>query len=168
MKYLFLSLLLIPAVVTAQVSDSTDSANATVFFIVRHAEKNMQESSSDPSLSPEGSARAARLAAHLRNVGLTAVYATRTKRAMLTAAPTAENESLKVLPYGNDLAAETARFLDIHRGKRLLVVGHSNTVPLMLNILTKTGSYTPNEDYDALYMVILAKAQPAEVVLLRY
>ncbi|HAD14203.1 MAG TPA: hypothetical protein DCF33_17395 [Saprospirales bacterium] len=114
----------------------------TIFFFVRHAEKVDQ--SDNPDLSPDGYARAARLGGIMENAGLNLVFATDKLRTQKTAeAVVVRAHTPQWSLYPREDATETAWLqsqLSENRGKRLLIVGHSNTVPRMINKLMGPGS----------------------------
>jgi broad specificity phosphatase PhoE len=119
-------------------------------FVVRHFQKG---EGADPSLTAEGSANAQRLAAMLSDKGVTAVFATPTKRAMETAAPLAAQLGLAVAPYDpNDPQALLAAVRATSGSA--LVVGHSNTVP---DLVAMFGGAKPaplsDSDYGTVYVV---------------
>jgi phosphohistidine phosphatase SixA len=98
-------------------------------YLVRHAEKIEGSQDPDVELSERGRATAQALAAWLAPRGLDAIYVTHLRRTQQTALPVAAALDLevRVLP-----AADTDRLLArLHQacGQRVLVVGHSNTVP---------------------------------------
>jgi broad specificity phosphatase PhoE len=151
MKKLFLSFafLLCAAFVGAQSIPS-------VIFIVRHCEKAM-ESTDNPNLSDAGSNRAMHLAEILNTTGLEAIYSTDTKRTLQTAEPLAKAAGLSPLIY----EPRDANFANLLRksGKKTLVVGHSNTVPELLNQLTGTKNYQPSDVYGDLWVLTVQGEQ---------
>lgn len=130
-------------------------------FVVRHAER--ADTSADSPLSPAGEARAARLAALLKDAGITRIYTTDLRRTMQTAAPLADALHLTPLALkAGDQAALLARLHAAAVHDRILVVGHSNTVPALLQALGVTPAVTLKDDeYDNVFLVVLAPgAQP--------
>lgn len=112
-------------------------------YVVRHAEKlegwpAAREASPLQPLSDAGRDRAQRLAGALRDAGIVAVYTSQTTRSVATGLPlaTATGAALEVAPATVDRAALAtwwAQLVERHRGDRaVLVVGHSNTVPWLL------------------------------------
>lgn len=109
----------------------------TIFFFVRHAEK--LDDSDDTDLSPAGYTRAERLGGIMENAGLDLVFATDKRRTQKTA----EKVQIRAhtppfMIYPREDLAETAwlnQQLTTNRGKRIFVVGHSNTVPRMIRKL---------------------------------
>lgn len=137
----------------------------SVIFIVRHCEKAL-ESTDNPNLSEEGKKHAAHLAEILKNVGIEAVYSTNYKRTMQTGEPLAT--AMKLTPTAYE--PREAAFGEMLRksGKKVLVVGHSNTVPELLNQLTGTNNYKPEEAYGDLWVVTIQEHQAAVVLRLSF
>jgi len=112
---------------------------ATVVVLVRHAEKAAP--TGDVALSPGGEARAAALAAALRDAGVQAVLTTQLRRTRQTAEPLAAARGLtpEIVPVGSDVPEHAARVAAAvrqrHQGQTVLVVGHSNTVPAIIAAL---------------------------------
>jgi broad specificity phosphatase PhoE len=167
MKYILCSLL-VSFALTAFSQEETKTDSLTLLFLTRHAEKNMTESNNDPGLDEIGTQRAQQLAAYLKDAGIQAVYATNTKRAHLTGKPLADSLKIPVTTYGNDVEKETKQFVTKHRGQRVLIVGHSNTIPAMLNLFAGKEQYHPDEAYGLLYLVILSGTELRTIVTLRY
>lgn len=108
-------------------------------FIVRHAEK-ASATDPDPSLSEAGTARAAALAAALRDAQVTEVLVTPRKRTHETVAPTAAARALTahVVGFGSSTPEHVAAVAAAVRaapGNAVLVAGHSNTVTLIVAAL---------------------------------
>jgi len=134
------------------------TAAMTTVFVVRHAEKAV-DGTRDPPLSAAGAARAERLA---RLFGgshpeqrLEVVYATEFQRTRQTGRAVARHlrVPLEIQPAG-DTAALAEHIKSHHRGGRVLVVGHSNTVPEIVQSLG--GPVLPaiaDDDYSRLYVV---------------
>ena len=148
MKRFVLSLVLLGLLASAAAAQPT-------IFVVRHAEK-AASMDRDPDLSETGRVRAQSLAKTLRDAEITAIYVTDLKRTQQTAAPLAKALGITpvILPP-NDTTTLSARLRDIHSGN-VLVVGHSDTVPKLINALGITASITLNDtDYDNLFVVLL-------------
>jgi 2,3-bisphosphoglycerate-dependent phosphoglycerate mutase len=105
-----------------------------MIILVRHAEK-VDSESSDPELSEAGRTRAARLAKIIRKYRPGAVYSTDYKRTRDTAAPIAARRRLRVETYDARKPDELVQSIMKSRIKRNVVVGHSNTVPGLANLL---------------------------------
>jgi broad specificity phosphatase PhoE len=132
---------------------ATATAQSTV-FIVRHAEK--VDASKDPDLSEAGRARAEALAKILGDAKITAIYATEFKRTQQTAAPLAKALGIKMI-IRPAKAADFAMKLWTVRGNAL-VVGHSNTIPDLIQELGVSEQINiADNDYDNLFVVVLDK-----------
>jgi len=154
---LILLLALLPAAVAGEACH--DPAGTTI-FLVRHAEKT-DDGSNDPPLSTEGQTRAQALREVLNEVPLSAIHTTHLKRTWQTAGPVALAHDLPINrhPIASGQAAEhSVRLADTlieqHCGEQVLVVGHSNTVPLIVAALTGQAEPELSEsDYDFFYQV---------------
>jgi broad specificity phosphatase PhoE len=160
-KLLFVCLLL--SLDACHYSKTTQEANeetvndVTTVYLVRHAEK---ESGSDPVLTPEGEARAQRLAEMLADKEIDAVFSTKFRRTQMTAEPVAKDQELEITDYdASDLKAFAKKLKREYKGKTVLVVGHSNTTPTLTGLLDGTNAYPPfdESDYSNLMMVQIPK-----------
>lgn len=120
----------------------------TTFYVVRHAER--ADNSDDAPLSAAGARRAQALAEVLQTAPIRAVYATRYQRTQATVAPAAERLGRAVQP--STPAAD--QLLERHRGQAVLIAGHSNTVPTLLQQLgVKEEIHLGSGDYGDLFIV---------------
>lgn len=142
---------------------------ATTFILLRHAETS--GAGSDPALSAAGQQRAAELVRVLKNVPVQAVYATSYLRTTQTAQPTATDKSLNVQTYDPFAPGPlTDAVLNAYQGQAVLIVGHSNTIPALLNVLTGTNDFAqiPDTQYDNLFIVSVFEKGRAKVTHLKY
>ena len=145
------------------ISITASSAEPTI-FVVRHAEKAQGGNEKDPDLSETGRARAESIARVLKDAGITAIYATELKRTQQTAEPLARAMQLEVTVVP---AKETATLISKVKATDgdALVVGHSNTVPQILQALGSTTAVTiGDEEYDNLF--VLVAGTPTKVIRL--
>ena len=148
-------------------------ATTTVIF-VRHAEKAL-EPEGDPSLSPAGQRRVAELTRQLKDAdvvaGIDAIYSTPYRRTEETARPIAEALGLPINSYdAGDTEAVMEHILKEHKGKIILVVGHSNTVPQLMYDMgasKKVPEINENE-YDNIYIVSVPWFGKTKTIRLRY
>lgn len=108
----------------------------STLIVVRHAEKALQPAD-DPPLSKDGRLRAYLLAEILADVdvvaGVDAIYVTRTRRSEETARPLANRLNLSLNYYEpTDYIGLQKTIEKKHKGKIVLVVAHSNTVPAIV------------------------------------
>lgn len=150
------------------------SLGTTTVVVVRHAEKELG-TIEDAPLSQAGEQRAEMLS---RMFGerdapgrIEVIFATDTRRSQRTAAPLAERLGIEVTTVdANDVEGLVHRIRNSSRGRRVLVVGHSNTVPEIVSALTG-GVRVPaiaESDYSAIYVVTLPTLGPASVLRLSY
>ncbi|MHC4338369.1 MAG: SixA phosphatase family protein [Planctomycetota bacterium] len=137
----------------------------TTVLLVRHADRinNVDDLTSD------GEARAAKLVHVAGKAGITAIYHSDTTRTRKTAAELANYLGL------TPAAANTQQLIDLirsnHRGQKVFVVGHSDTVP---DIIEGLGGGTmpdiPHSEYDNLFVVTLCQCRwgSTTVVNLQY
>ena len=143
--------------------------------VVRHAEKD-DDDKHDPSLAGSGEVRAEALAATLAGASLDRVIATQFRRTQQTAAPAAAAAGLAVetrpidagnaATYADDLAADLRT---MPAGSTVLVVGHSNTVPGIVQALSgQAPEPMPETEYDRYTVVLIDADGDARVITSRY
>ena len=167
-----------PAQATTQTPTQT-LTRATV-IVVRHGEKmevggaeekgNALPDREDPPLSVVGIARAARLAKMLAVAKVNAIYVTQYQRTALLAAPLAAQLSITptVVPAA-DLPSLLARIALLGPDDVALVVGHSNTVGLVLKGLGAREAVTLTEaDYDNIFILVPSADGRPRVTRLKY
>jgi len=148
-------------------------ATTTVIF-VRHAEK-VASPVDDPGLSDAGKQRAAELARQLVDAdviaGVDAIYSTSFRRTEETVQPVATALNLPINSYD---AANTETIMDQivrdHKGKIILVVGHSNTVPALIGNMgaSKNVPEIAENEYDNIYVVSVPWFGKTKTIRLRY
>jgi phosphohistidine phosphatase SixA len=106
-------------------------------FVMRHLHKAAD--AQDPGLTPQGQACSQQLARFLGGQEVRAVYASTTRRAQETAAPLAAALGLGAKTYAPADTAGVAARAQAEAGS-VLIVGHSNTVP---DIVERLGGTRP-------------------------
>jgi len=137
-------------------------------YVVRHAERADQ--SADSALSAQGLSRAERLRDMLRDAGVTQIFTSELRRTIATAAPLAAARHLtpQSVPAA-DGGTLVARIAAAGPRDRILVVGHSNTVPALLGALHVDASITiADDDYDNLFIVVPQKEGRPVLLRLKY
>lgn len=141
----------------------------TTVFVVRHAEK-LEPADPDSPISPEGEERARALAALLAKAGVTRIYATTKLRTQQTVAPLAaarEVEPVVLDPFATEDLVWRIR--NEAKGEVVVVCGHSNTVPGIVNALCGQDiDGIPEEVFDRLFKVIITPEGGATLEQLRY
>ena len=153
------------------------TAGSTTVIVIRHAEKDLSASAVDPPLSQAGEARAALLArmfGDARVLGhVDAIYVSPALRNRLTAAPLAASLGLTAtVAPADDPRGLALRALREHSGGRVLIVGHSDTVPQIVAALS--GDRNINipeigaEEYGTMYIVTVPRIGHANLLRLNY
>jgi phosphohistidine phosphatase SixA len=138
----------------------------TMIVLVRHADKasNPQD---DPSLTAAGAKRAQDLAVALGNANLAAIITTQLRRTRETAQPIAAALGLTAEPITLDPEQLDAHIRSVlaalrHRaGSSVLVVGHSTTVPALIEALGGPHLLAICETvYDNLFVLVPTSTRP--------
>lgn len=151
---------------------STLAQSKKTLLLVRHAEKDTSATAdqNDPALTPAGTERAARLAKKLRKYKVGAVYSTNFQRTMNTARPTAERRGLTVLTYDGKKPDELLDQIMKSKTKRFLIVGHSNSVPDLANMIVKKEIFSDlnDDEYGVIYLIKLKDGQVVRTQIITY
>ncbi len=138
----------------------------SVFFLVRHAEK--VDESEDSPLTDHGRRRAEALRSTLRDSGIEAIYSSDFVRTRDTAHPLAEELGMELILYDQNRLDDLARKLLDSPG-RYLIVGHSNTTPVLAELLGgEPGAEISSDEYDRLYMLVHRPGAGTSTVVLRF
>ncbi len=138
---------------------------STTLVLVRHADRDGQLD----ALTTAGMERAKELTHVGMNMGFAAIYRSDTNRARDTAEPLATAIGLTPIVYPvNDLDSLVASIFADHRGEKVLIVGHSNTVP---DIIEAAGGPVlagiNDEEFDNLYVLTVCRCGRKRVTLLK-
>ena len=151
-----------------------ESQATTTIIFVRHAEK-ATEPADDPGLSEAGQRRVAELTRQLVDAdvvaGIDAVYATDYNRTQETARPIADALDLPINTYdAQDTETVLETILKQHKGKIILVVGHSNTVPVLIANLGASKKVPPidESEYDNIYIISIPWFGKTKTIRLRF
>lgn len=153
--------------------EPTPVPGSTTVYVVRHAEKVLGVPGDiDPPISAAGKARAKALASRLAGAGVTAIVTTQFKRTHETAEPlaTAIGVTPEIIAAGRPGDADsTAAFVLRHRGEKVLVVGHSLTIPGIIEALggPKLANICEHQ-YSDLFIVFLPPSGSPQLVRQQY
>lgn len=160
-------LAVIPTTGAAQGSDSADapgSPAAELIVLVRHAE-TAPDGTRDPALSEAGLGRAGRLAAFLEDAAFTDVLTSPYRRTRQTAAAVAGSVGIEPESYDPRALERLARDL-LARPGRHLVVGHSNTTPMLVELLGgEAGPPIDEDEHGRIYVLVPADGEVRTLVL---
>ena len=127
--------------------NSENEETTSHYYFIRHAEKERLNPDDDnPKLTSEGKLRAENWSIILDHIKFDAVYSTNYTRTLETAKPTATKNNLEITIYKpNELDIKS--FLKDTEGKNILIVGHSNSTPKLVNRIIKKEEYEDINDY---------------------
>jgi broad specificity phosphatase PhoE len=151
------------------------TAGSTTVIVIRHGEKDLSVSVTDPPLSPAGEARAALLARMFGDANglgrVDAIYVSPALRNRLTAAPLAARLgiSANVAP-ADDPQGLARRALREHSGGRVLIVGHSDTVPRIVAALSGNPKIPEigDQEYGTMYIIAVPRIGNPNLLRLNY
>ena len=144
----------------------------TTVIVVRHAEKQNPSPLPDNQvpLTAAGQARAATLAQVLAREGVTKIYVTEKLRTQQTAQPLATLRGItpQQIPAANtdQLVTELRSFGN--RGRVIVVVGHSDTVPAIVNKLGGGTVTIAASEFDNLFVLTLRKPGATRIIKATY
>ena len=124
----------------------------TTYYFIRHAEK--VDNSQNPDLSEKGLKRAELWNNIFSEVDFDEIYSTDYKRTLQTASPTATTKKIEIKLY-NPKTINIESFKKETLGKKVLIVGHSNTTPKFVNDIINQNLFSDIEDetFGNLYIV---------------
>ena len=167
LKLVMLSVLMPSAQTIAAEGEQDIESNQVALYLVRHAEK--EKTSPDPSLSAMGARRAQDLMRTLKDAGVDTIYSTKTTRTRSTAQPLADLLDKSIQSYDAKELSAFSKQLKSSTGQ-YLIVGHSNTTPLLVKLLGGDPHGEINEawEYDRLYVLVFNQGELVSSTLLRY
>lgn len=139
----------------------------TKIFLIRHTE-TLDDGTRDPDLSEKGIERANKWAAVLRSEKIEKVFSTDLKRTQALARIIANSQGIeRIISYKRDLDIE--EFLHDIKGQTVVVSGHSNTTPFIVNKLIGKEKFQQIDDvdYGNLFIVTLFSKEKASVTLIK-
>jgi broad specificity phosphatase PhoE len=146
--------------------------SSTIVLIVRHAEK--ASDAEDSPLTEAGMRRSQALVRVAADAGVSAIYSTQFKRSRDTVQPLAERLGVGITEvpvdlqspgdYGKLLAKE---IMEKHSGQTVVVVGHGNTIPSIVEGLTGRSASLGDIAYSDL-LVINHSSGSAKVTKAQY
>jgi len=161
LPYLLAAFLLVQAVWAQQ------PPRASTVILVRHAEKT--STAPDAVLTPAGQQRAECLAHVLRDSGIKRIFVSDAKRTQLTAEPLAKALNIKPTVVPAKDVNTLVRDVFYGTGGNALVVGHSDTLPQVVQRV-QAGTVPPigENEFDGLYVLTVLEGSSTPVLKLRY
>ncbi len=151
-----------------------ESQATTTIIFVRHAEKELGVGD-NPGLSDAGRRRVAELTRQLVDAdvvaGIDAIYSTPFRRTQETALPLADALNVPINSYdAADRESVLETILKEHKGKIILVVGHSDTLPELIANLGASKKVPPIDEmeYDNIYIISIPWFGKTKTIRLRF
>ncbi len=166
MRYQYFVFLLLISLVSCQ----STSTEITTIYLLRHAEK-VSDQPEDPVLNMVGERRSTQLADLLIDVDIDAIYSTEYNRTKATVQPIADMKDKMITLYTPDKEEKFLKHVfKNHGGKTVLIVGHSNTIPPLVNHLIGEKKYEnlKEDEYDKIFIVEALKLGKGKANILRY
>lgn len=166
------NILLLPVLFFSSLGLSQKKAaeeQATRIIVVRHAEK-AEDGTKNPSISEAGKARAERLNKMLKEFTIDKLYSTPFARTTQTLQPLASSRNMEIDQYNPSDKNFAISLLQSHKGKTVVVAGHSNTCPEIVNALIKSPKYkdVDEDDYGKIWIVTFKNDKLSDCILLNY
>lgn len=128
--------------------DTFTPAVYATYYLIRHAEKVRENpKDQDPNLDAKGMRRAKTWAAYFEPIQIDEIYTTDYLRTKQTISHIAEQKMISPKIYDQNTIYSKG-FLKETYGKNILIVGHSNTIPYLVNKLINEDRFTEMDDND--------------------
>lgn len=139
--------------------------STTTVILIRHAEK--ENNSTDPALSPAGLDRSYKLQKALQGYNPDYFYSTNYKRTQQTITPWVNATNKTITIYNPDSLSALADELKLKKGKTIVVAGHSNTTPQLVNLLLGKEKYASLDDavYNKIFIITIEGATVIDKVI---
>ena len=137
------------------------------YYLIRHAEKEAKDpKDQNPGLNIDGMIRSNTWADYFGPIRIDEIYHTKYIRTKQTISLTAQRKAIAPIRY-EPKTIYSEEFLDKTNGKTVLIVGHSNTIPQLVNKLIGEEKFNDLEDndYSTLFKVTInGKDKKVEVL----
>lgn len=166
----FLTLIFLVCFGTTNFSQKSNDSlpKITKLILFRHAEKN--DTSTDPELSEKGKLRAQKLSDLFVDLKIDKLYSTPYNRTKQTLAMVATEKGLKIETYNPSDISFSTTLLENNLGKTALIVGHSNTIPNLVNLLIDEKKYKQLEEneFGKIWILTFSNKNLIDCILLNY
>ena len=125
-------------------------------ILLRHAEKDLTEPDApNPPLSAKGEARAEKLISLVNKYQPDVIFSSDYIRTRSTVRPLARKNRAMTLIYDPRNLKQMREIILSGKYKRIVVVGHNNTTPALVNMLLNQEKYKPlaETEYDKIWVV---------------
>lgn len=141
----------------------------TKIILLRHAEKGT-DGNNNPELTFKGEERAKKLAFLLEDFKIDKIFATPFVRTEKTVAFLATKKGLAITKYEAKDQGFATYLLEKEKGKTIVVVGHSNTIPFLVNKLMGKDIYEEltESEYGKLWVLTFSNSTLIDSSLFNY
>jgi phosphohistidine phosphatase SixA len=129
-------------------------------ILFRHAEKDLTNPNDpNPQLSAEGNLRAEKLIGIVNKYNPDVIYSTDYIRTRSTVRPLARSRRAMTLIYDPRNLQQMRDLVLSGKFQRIVIVGHNNTTPALVNMLTNQDKYKtlPETEYGKMWIVKIKK-----------
>ena len=124
-------------------------ATPDTLFLLRHAEKR---DGINPNLSEAGKARAEHLVSMLKDKKIKHIFSTNYNRTLETVKPLSQKLGIVVTHYNPRQLTALVKQLKTLKGNTV-IVGHSNTTPQLVKLLTDHDVAINEDQFDKLFVI---------------
>ena len=143
-----------------------------LIILVRHAEKlpPVDTDKGDPDLSPDGRQRAERLMNAVKRYRPKEIFVTDYKRTRQTAEPIANLRKITIQNYDPLHQPEFVAKILASKTKQYLIIGHSNSIPALANLLMKKEVFKqlPDPEYGVFWVVRMKNGVVTKIEVFPY
>lgn len=153
-------------------SDSIRAQTNKTIILVRHAEKAAptEMDKGDPDLSADGKQRAERLMQMIKKYKPHEIFATDYKRTRQTTEPIASYRKKQIQTYDPAKSAEFIQKMMASKTDHYLIIGHSNTIPALANLLAKKEIFRqmPDSEFGVIWIIRFKRGVFKNVEIITY
>ncbi|WP_299683528.1 histidine phosphatase family protein [uncultured Tenacibaculum sp.] len=141
-----------------------NETKTSTYFFIRHAEKVLNVK--NPDLTKKGEKRALAWSKMLTHYKIDKVLSTNYKRTLQTAKPIANKYQLQTQIY-HPYKFNVQEFIKKSKGENIVIVGHSNTIPNLVNKFIGKDKYNEIDEtiYGNLYIVTITNKVIQDIIL---
>lgn len=158
--------------VIAFIQVNAPAQSKKLIILVRHAEKlpPVETDNGDPDLSPDGRQRAERLMKAIKRYRPNEIFVTAYKRTRQTAEPIAKLRRVTIQNYDPLHQPEFVTKMMAGKTKQYLVVGHSNSIPALANLLMKKEVFKqlPDPEYGVFWVIRMKNGVVTKIEVFPY
>ena len=143
-------------------AQTDNNADCTKVYLIRHAEKDRTDkTNSNPHLNSLGEERSLRWKTFFKNIEFDEFYSTNYHRTIETIKPISNGREIVIY---NPSTINYKDFILKNKGKTILVVGHSNTIPKFANNLINEKIYQNISDSNNSNLYVINICENSEII----